>query len=237
MTGAIPSATYSKVMRRECRCKEKKEKKSTSWQRKEKIWSTSVFFFFVPFSKWSHYTTHTAPSSARVHTWDGAYTNSVVLKSNSGLFSWEAKDIFSLSRSIYGSVHMYILVSQDLSHPRLKVKKIATMWASQFPQKMERIYSLSSWETLEMIKDEHLKANWIRTVQQIRLSGRTGVLTMDAQRPHTHTHTHTLYARWHTPCCKWVSHAKCISIKRKINVNPSTAFSSPFLLLSPVTFY
>lgn len=56
-----------------------------------------------------------------------------------------------------------------------------------------------------MIKDEHLKANWIRTVQQIRLSGRTGVLTMDAQRPHIHTHTHT--PRDTQTCVRSLAHA------------------------------
>lgn len=48
----------------------------------------------------SHYTKHTAPSSAHVHTSDGAYTNSVVLINKSGVFYWEANDLCSFLLSL-----------------------------------------------------------------------------------------------------------------------------------------
>lgn len=53
--------------------------------------------------KWYHYTTHTAPSSAHVHTWDRAYTNSVVLISKQFILSvffqinvWKSPDTASV---------------------------------------------------------------------------------------------------------------------------------------------
>lgn len=126
-----------------------------------------------------------------------------------------------------------------ISHLRLEVKKIA-MWVNRVLQTMERIYSKRSRETLEMIKKRLLQEKldaYSATNQLKRLNTRMhNVCTKKRARSHASGHADVCTPVLAHPPLQMSESHNMLRYKRKINVNASTASSSPFLFLSPVTF-